>query len=245
MTVSTILRIVSAGLQDMDPDNAKRWKWEQGSGQNEIGLIDYLNSAINEIAVRRPDCYAITDVIYLQPGMKQQLPKRALHGAQKDAVLLCELIRNMGSNGRTPGSPILLSNQQVTFAWSNPRNKMSRSYPRQIDNYMYDRSTNPNIYYVFPEVPSDAATNKVYVECSYYALPPQVTSINEDLPVSVGYAQAIAHHILSSIFEVDNESIGSDKAMKKADYHYQLFEKCMSVKLEADLRIPRANNSVR
>ena len=227
---------MSAGLQDMDPDNAKRWQWEAGSGQNTIGLIDYLNMALLDVSVQRPDCYSITEPIKLVAGFLQSIPVKDVNGATGNALMLCELVRNLGSNGKTLGRSIHKANQQVIFAWYNPYQTMKRSYDYEVDSYMYDRAANPKIYYVYPPVPSNAT---VWVECTYYALPKEVTSVTDDLPVSIGYAQALAHHIMASIYEADNESANAERAT----YHRKQFQECMNAKLQADMRAPRADIS--
>ncbi|MBQ7607963.1 MAG: hypothetical protein IJU76_08355 [Desulfovibrionaceae bacterium] len=233
----------------MDNENTKRWQWIAGNDENTIGLIDYLNHALNAVAMQRPDCYAITEVIHLEAGMLQKIPQISLHGASKNAVLLCELTRNMnkkvvsGGDVYEGGMPIIRANRQTVFAWFNPNNKMTRysstnvDYNYVIDNYMYDRATNPKIYYVYPPVPVGKAK---HVECTYYALPPTITSVDNDIGVAEGYAQAIAHHMMASIFEADNEHSGGDKAA----YHMQMFEKCMSIKLQVDSSLPRAEVSL-
>ena len=232
--------MVSGGLQDLESGVSKRWAWTAGN-DNALGLLDFMNMALRQIAVQRPDCYSITESIRLEKGMLQKIPQSSVHGSSADAVALCELTRNMGSDGRTPGSAILCSHKDVTMAWTHPDVSMSRKKPREIDNYMYDRATNPNIYYVYPAVPNDAATTPVYVECTYYAQPPEITSQNDTFPISIGYVQAVVHHMLGMVLSMDNQS---KLNAELAEYHRTQFQHCMDVKLQVDLRLPKANNSI-
>lgn len=239
MKASYVLRMVSAGLQDLEEGQDKRWEWKEGDDSS-IGLLDFMNIAIRAVAMQRPDCYPITEVIYLEPGMLQQIPKVLVHGSTLNAVALCELVRNMGRDGRTPGNPILSAHKDTTLAWTNPHTTRERTYPREIDNFMYDRATNKDYYYVYPPVPTDARTNRVYVECTYYAQPPMITRITDDIGIPDAYSMAIAHHMLASIMSIDNESSG----LQKADYHLKVFQQLMDMQLQVDMGLPKSKNSL-
>lgn len=238
MKASTILRIVSAGLQDLEPDVEKRWAWKVGNDSS-VGLLDYMNSAIREIASQRPDCYSITESIYLEPGIRQMIPTKSTHGASADAVALCELTRNMGQDGKTPGRPILSVNQEVLFSWMNPydENKTERYHANEVDNFCYDRATNPKVYYVYPAVPS---SGRLYVEAIYYAQPPEVTSTSQDIGISDKYAQAIAHYMIAEVCSADHEA----SSMERVTYHMQLFQQMMAEKRQIDFSTPKAKNSI-
>ena len=261
MKGSTILRIVSAGLQDLEPDVAKRWAWTAGVGtggvDTSIGLLDYLNSALRAVAMQRPDCFSVTEMIQLEAGMRQTLPKRTTHSATYDAIGFCELTRNIKKQARRDadgnvvkdennktvydyiyGRAILLSPQSAIMAWLDPDNPNNPNphWDTSIDNYAYDRASNPNVYWVYPP----PLTKRLYVEATYYAMPPEITAATQEIGISDGYAQAIAHHMLASVMDADSETSGSAKAR----YHMELFFNLMDIKLQVDARLPRAFNTL-
>jgi hypothetical protein len=224
MIASEVLRLVSGSLQDLEPGMAKRWAWE-GDNSDRVGLLDFLNSAIYAVALQRPDATAVTKVVLLEPGMRQKIPK--------DALTLVELVRNMGSDGEHPGPVITAVNTDILLAWGLPCATCCA-----VDNFAYDRSTNPTIYYVYPAVPEG---RDVYVELTYSAIPKKINAPDDTLPVSDTYSPALVHHILASVLSGDSEA--SD--IKKAQYHMQMFQGVLGIKSQVDAAWPKATISLR
>ena len=117
MRAETVLRLVSGALQDLEPGLESRWPWE-GDAER-IGLLDFLNAAVRAVALHRPDVCAVTEVIRLEPGMRQRIPCRRLHGASRDAAGFIELIRNMGADGGHPGPAIISVRPDLLLAWAD------------------------------------------------------------------------------------------------------------------------------
>lgn len=230
MRAETVLRLVSGALQDLEPGLESRWPWE-GDAER-IGLLDFLNAAVRAVALHRPDVCAVTEAIRLEPGMRQHIPCRRLHGASRDATGFIELIRNMGADGGHPGPAIVAARPELLLAWADAQ----RSGP-VVENFAYDRLTNSSIYYVYPAVPEGC---DVWVEATYSAPPPGIVSAEQPLPLPDDYAQALTHHMLASILSGDNESSNAGKA----SYHMQLFSSLLGVKTQVDTTWPRARNSM-
>ena len=235
MQAANVLRQVSGVLQDLEPGMEKRWPWTGGQSDS-IGLLDFLNAALRDVAMQRPDCFAVTEIIQLEQGMKQQIPKVSVHGSTYDAIGFCGLIRNEGNkNGTKPGRAILLSPQSAIMAWQDPDNSRLLKRSGKVDNYAYDRAVNPNVYWVYPSVPDV----RLYVEATYYAMPPEITSSTQNIGVSDGYSQAIVHHMLASIFGGDSE----DSNSTRSKYHWDWYQQLMNIKLQVDAKMPKAFTS--
>ena len=226
MRAAEVLRLVSGALQDLEPGMESRWPWEADEGR--VGLLDFLNAALRAVALQRPDCCAVTEVIRLEPGARQRLPQRRVHGSSRDATGFCGLVRNMGPDGEQPGPVILPAQPDVLMAWAE-----SCAPGRVVENFAYDRLTNSRVYAVCPPVDDGA---DVYVEATYYAALRQVVSPDDVLDVADDYAQALVHHMLASVLSGDNES--SDAA--RAAYHMQLFTAQLGAKMQVDSTWPRA-----
>lgn len=230
MLVIDILRLVSGALQDLESGQNSRWQWT-GSESDAVGLLDFLNAAIHAVALQRPDCCAVTEVIELEPGMRQQIPNKR-HGASHQATGFCCLVRNMGCDGEHPGTAILSAQPDVLLAWAD-----TTKPNRVVENFAYDRASNPNVFYVCPPVPDNCSC---FVEATYYTEPHTIHDSQEPLSISDTYAPALVHHMLASILSGDSESSN----LQKASYHMQMFNSLMGVKSQVDTTYPKARNSI-
>ncbi|WP_297669747.1 DUF6682 family protein [uncultured Desulfovibrio sp.] len=232
LLAADVLRLVSGSLQDLEPGMEARWPWGGGE-EDSIGLMDFLNAGLRAIALQRPDCCAVTESIRLEPGMLQHLPTRRRNGASKDATGFCELVRNMGADGETPGRAITSVQPEVLLTWAD--------YAKPcccVDNFAYDRAANGLVYYVYPPVPDG---RDVYVEATYYVPPRQITDANQCLGVNDSYAEALVHYILAAVLAGDNEASAAQGG--KAVYHQQMFQQCMGSKAQVDTVWPKAKSS--
>lgn len=231
MRVAEVLRLVSGSLQDLEPGLDSRWPWE-GGDDGRIGLLDFFNAALRAVALQRPDVRALTETIRLEPGMRQRIPGRRLHGASHDASGFCELVRNMGQDGERPGASISPVQTDLIMAWAN-----MRTVAAEVENFAYDRATNPAVYCVYPAVPEHV---DVYVEATYYAAPDVVSSPDQSIGIPPEYAAALQHHVLAAVLGGDNESSN----MNRSGYHLQQFNSLMGVKMQVDAVWPKAKNSI-
>lgn len=227
---AAVLRIVSGALMDLEPGQESRWPWE-GDAER-VGLLDFLNAALRDVSLYRPDLGAVTEAIRLEPGMRQRLPSRKAHGASRDAVFLMELVRNMGADGAHPGPGITFAPRELLLAWGG-----AGRCGTTVESYSYDRMTAPDAYHVFPAVPE---RGDVWVEATYGAALPEVLSPDQPLPVPGEYAPALAHHMLAAILSGDNESAN----LARAPYHRQLFESLVGARAQADGTWPRTHKTM-
>lgn len=233
LLAADVLRLVSGALQDLEPGMDARWPWEGGENDR-IGLLDFLNAGLRAIALMRPDCKAVTETFYLEPGMLQHMPSKRLNGARHNATGFCELVRNMGHDGETPGRAIISVQPEILLTWAD--------FARPsccVENFAYDRATNGNVYYVYPPVPEN---KDVYVEGTYYVTPDRIVQAEQCLGVDDSYAEALVHYILAAVLMGDNETASAEGS--KANYHQQMFLQCMGNKSQTDTLWPKAKNSI-
>ncbi len=230
MRAADVLRLVSGALQDLEPGMESRWPWT-GGDDGAVGLLDFMNAAVQAVALQRPDVCAVTEAILLEPGMRQSLPRRKVHGATRDARFLIELVRNMGPDGGHPGPAITSVSPALLLAWA----KATHESP-VVENFAYDRVTNPRVYFVYPAVPERP---EVWVEATYSAAPEAVLSPDQAFPLPEEYAEAVQHHMLASVLGGDNESGNASRAA----YHMQLYAAAMGIKFRVDTGWPKARSS--
>lgn len=227
MKAEVVLRLISGALQDLEPDVEARWSWNGGNGR--ISLLDFLNQAVRAVVLQRPDLMAITECVMLKPGMRQALPISKKHGA---ATMLVELTRNMeGPLGECPGPAILPVNPNILQAWA-----CSRREGTIIENFAYDRMTNPHFYMVYPAVP---LCGEVWVEATFGVHPCPITSPEDCIHIPDDYGPALEHYVLAAILSGDNESSSYQKAM----YHLQMYNSLLGIKTRIDAHWPKAKSS--
>lgn len=142
---------------------------------SEAELVGYLDDAQMAVAKYIPSAASRVDVVKLKPGTRQSLERIAaadclpgdgqgLDGPVLGTGLLA-MVRNMGTNGATPGRVIRPTSRKVLDA-QNPTWHMLAGSP--IREYVYDPLT-PRYFYVVPAVP--ATGGAVWAEISYTAQP--------------------------------------------------------------------------
>lgn len=229
MKAEVIMRLVAGALQDMEPDVEKRWSWEHE--HERVGLLDFINDALRAIVLQRPEAMAVTEVIRLEPGMRQALPDPARHGCKHRATMLIELTRNMGSNGECPGRSILPVEMEILRAWA-----CFMAEGACVENYACDRMTNPKHYMVYPAVPR---RGDVYVEATFGVEPCVVKGPECCICLPDSYAPAVMHHVMAAILSGDSEV----SQLEKAAWHMQMYRQVMGIKLAVDHGWPRAKSS--
>ncbi len=227
MKADVVLRLISGALQDLEPDVEARWSWDGDNGR--IGLLDFLNQAVRAVVLQRPDLMAVTECVMLKPGMRQALPISKKHGP---ATMLVELTRNMeGPLGECPGPAIMPVNPNILQAWA-----CSRREGTIIENFAYDRMTNPHFYMVYPAVPF---CGEVWVEATFGVHPCPITSPEDCIHIPDDYGPALEHHVLAAILSGDNESSSYQKAL----YHLQMYNSLLGIKTRIDAHWPKAKSS--
>lgn len=230
MKAAVVLKLVSGALQDLEPDVESRWSWQAEEGK--IGLLDFLNDAVRAVVLQRPETMAVTEAIRLEPGMRQSLPCPKKHDCRHKATMMIELVRNMGSSGDCPGPAIISVNTDILMAWA-----VSCAESAVVENWAYDRMTNPRFYMVYPAVP---ACGDVWVEATFSVAPCEIRSPEQEIGLADDYGPALLHHILASILSGDNDVSDANKAI----YHMQMCSSLLGVKTMVDTGWPKAKSTV-
>lgn len=219
MKAADLFLLVSMKLQDLGPQADRRWPWAVDPAGLKASMTDFLNAALRQLSLVRPDAFAVTENVRLETGVRQRIPDPAVHSCQSKATILMDLVRNMGADGSHPGWPISMAARDALGAldWSE-----SGSVVR---NFAYDPKADPTVFYVFPGV-----SGTVWVEAMFSALPGAVSAPTDDLPVPDSFAGPVEHWILYEIYSGDSST--SNQA--KAQFHFKSFFDALGIKLQSE-----------
>lgn len=165
--VKDALYRVSVQLHDISPQFTR---WTQRE------LVSALNDGQRAIAKYIPSSCARVDAVKLTAGTKQSIEKvlaaniKPGDGSTAADVLghyLQSVVRNMGTDGLTPGNAIRIADREVLDVNTPDWHTKTGSVIRQ---YTFDPRT-PKIFYVSPGVPT--STN-LWIEISFLANPVDV-----------------------------------------------------------------------
>lgn len=150
----------------------------QGRRWNTPFLLAALTEAQRQVVALKPEANSITVAVELVAGVRQTLPE--------DGYGLVRVMRNMGSDGNTPGRYI----REVpleTLLSAVPAGPTGNAAP--VDEYAFD-DRDARAYYVNP--PSAGA----FVELIYGAEPAAVQNVDSVLPLSGGWQPALLNYVL-------------------------------------------------
>lgn len=204
--VKDVLYRVSAQLHDISPQFTR---WTQRE------LVSWLNDGQKAIAKYMPSSCARVDAVKLTPGTKQSIEKILAAsikpgdgGTASDVYghFLQTVVRNMGSDGLTPGLAIRVVDREVLDA-NNP--SWHSSSGTAVTQYTFDPRY-PKVFYVSPGVPSGG----LWVEISFLANPVDVASTgnygmdgSDSTKISVDdkYVDDLVNYILARAYMKDAE----------------------------------------
>ncbi|MES2320008.1 MAG: DUF6682 family protein [Pseudomonadota bacterium] len=147
-TITTASIIASAATLLQDETNIR---WPQAE------LLKWLNDGQREIVSYKPNTSVRNVAVQLVAGTKQTLPA--------DGISLIDIVRNMGSNGATPGRSVRIVMREILDAQIPDWHTATAAAAAK--HYIYsllDQKT----FYVYPPQPSSA---QGYVELVYSAAP--------------------------------------------------------------------------
>lgn len=183
-------------------------------------LLDFVNEAVWQVVLVRPDASARIESVQLAPGTRQSLPE--------DGLRLLEVIRNMGQDGASPGAAPRLAERGSLDA-ANPA-WHAESGASEIAEYLYD-IRRPGTYYVYPPV---AASPPVYVEIAYVASPAALEDEGGELAIDDVYAGPVLDWVLYRAFHADTESAAG---RARADHHFEAFYRSLDRKTQSDVAV--------
>jgi hypothetical protein len=202
------IAIVNDIAQELTDPNFRIWSKEN--------LTDYLNSAQLLISELRPDATSAIENLTLDPGTKQTL--------QASHRRLLDLVRNMGSDGVTPGKPIWAITEEILNTYRPKWH--SESGKTVVRNFVYDERT-PSVFYVYPPVHPTIA---VIVEGKIQKNPEIITDVDsEAIELNDAYVTAIKQWMLYRAYSKETDSMESRSL---ASEHYRAFAELMGVKVK-------------
>ncbi len=153
-------------------------------------LLGWLNDGQREVMVFKPNANVRNVAVRLAAGTKQQLPA--------DGVQLIDVVRNMGTNGTTPGRAVRIVMREILDA--QVPNWHAATADAAVKHYTYT-VLDPKTFYVYPPQP---ASNQGYVELAYGAAPADAT-INGAITLDDIYQNVLVDYILYRAYSKDTE----------------------------------------
>lgn len=205
ITVASILTKVSTILQD--PTNI-RWPTDE--------LILWLNDGQREVALYKPNAFVVNTAVICVAGTKQTLPAAA--------VSLIDVVRNMGTNGTTPGNSIRAVSREILD--TQVPNWHASTPSATVKHFVYT-PLDSKTYYVYPPQP---ASGQGYVELVYVAAPTDAVS-GGVITLDDIYVTALISYILFRAYSKDAEYANNATL---ASTYYQQFQGLLQGKVTAE-----------
>lgn len=203
LTVSAVLDRAATIIQDQT-----NVRWPQTE------LLNYYNDARREIAIVRPDLYATTQVMPLEPGTKQTLPNGTVPAGLPAGSRFLDAIRNVAANDAI-GKAVRVVEREVLDAQKPDWHTEGET--TEIKHFMFDERT-PRVFFVYPPA---ASGHKLEIAYSQTPTDTVIGNINTDtLDQEDIYAGAIVDYICYRAFSKDAEYAGNTA---RAGAHYTQF----------------------
>ena len=222
-----------------DPDNVQ---W------TEADLIEYINDAQGVIVMMRPEANPVTGSMKLAEGTRQSIPQGTPFDLNEDgdttdtdeasgvtAFALIEVVRNMGTNGQTPGRVVRKADRYHMDKnhpnWHQATVSGVSQTSAEVTNYIYD-TRNRKTFYVYPPQPS---SGQGWLEMVVSRVPKKISASTGELSMEEVYEPAILSYVMYRAFLKD---IAMDEAsISKSNVFYQQFMQNLGLKGEADMRM--------
>ena len=223
MKAKDVYKTVSSRLQDLS--EPRRWPWDAPFGDADPSLQVFLNNALLNVALHRPDSTAKSEIKTLVQGHMQTLGS--------DDLSLLECVRYMDEDEKPIRAVTRIERSEMDaylVDWYSENGENDG-----IWNWAYDRMTNPFIYWVYPGAKEGAKLETVVSK-----RPIKVEGLNSELEISELFKSALDAWVLFEVMASDT----SDANWNKASQYLQTFGQILGVKMEIDMSFPvRVRNS--
>jgi len=180
--------------------------------------LEWLNDGQRAVAIVRPDASISVGTMLLVPGTRQTISGHRL----------MSVIRNMGTDGVTPGRAIRLVDRGAKDEFDPYWHQATPA--AEVKEYIYDERT-PNKFYVWPP----RFNSSIHaIEISQSITPSGVASVSDPITLDDNYAPALIEWIAYRFFSRDAEEVTS---LQRAVTHFQQFFSILGQKLQVDLAI--------
>lgn len=175
--------------------------------------IRWINEAAGAILSRRPAAFATRAVHDLVAGTYQTIPS--------SGAILLDVVRNIGSDGVSPGVPIRRTDRQLLDDTDPTWHTGTQT--AVIKHYTFDDRA-PKVFYCYP--PAIAGTK---VEILHAAMPAAVASDADAMQIGAEYMEAVINYVCYRCNAKDGEY--ANAALASA--FYQAFEAALGVKSQS------------
>lgn len=182
-------------------------------------LLGWLNDGQREVMVFKPNANVKNLAVMLTAGTKQALPT--------DGVQLIDVVRNMGTDGSTPGRAIRIVMREILDA--QVPNWHAATPAPEAKHYMY-AVLDPKNFYVYPPQP---ATGQGYAELVYGATPADAT-INSAITLDDIYQNVLVDYILYRAYSKDTEYAADQN---RADKHQAAYIAALTGKAKVEVGV--------
>lgn len=207
MKASDVITRVRNIVNDADSSN---YRWTDAE------MIDAINDAQGLIAIHRPDAFPVDEVATLVAGTKQTLPTGGYR--------LMDVIRNIGSDGVTPGRAIRPTDRDTLDAYDPYWHTNTKK--SEVKNFLYDER-NVNVYYVNPPVNAGVKAQILYAK-----RPTAVAAKTDDLSIADSYFEAVVLFTLFRAYAKEADYAGNAQL---AGNYLSLFASMLGIKLQKDV----------
>ena len=206
LTADTILLQAGFALNDVS-----RTTWPKDE------LLLYLEDGQRAAVLARPEVNPITKSVQLVTGSRQTIPD--------DGYVLLDVVRNMGTDGATPGGSITptgrASLDQASLDWH-----MLSGADATVLNYVYD-VRNRKTFYVYPPQPTVSPNQ---IEITYAGIPARFsdpdaggskTKFDDTIKLDDIYAPALVAYVLHRAYVKDVAAEAG--SMQKSQMYFDWF----------------------
>lgn len=198
--------------------------------------LKFLDDAINQLILSRPDSHVKTDVVQLTAGTRQTLPANGYN--------LINIYRNMGyvdGSSWIEGAPILQVDRDELDFFSNWH---TITADNEVEEFAYDLRT-PKTFWV-----STPASTSTYVEMDYsYGAEVRYGELTDDfedilllvLPIDDVFMGPLVSYILYLLYSTDSSSVNDNAIAKQYE---QSFYQALGIEYQAsDLVRPKVEST--
>ena len=180
-------------------------------------LLLWLNDGQREVVLLKPEaCVSSAAILLTANATKQNI----VTASSPKAIMLIDIVRNMGAAGTTDGDGIRLSSREILDAgipnWHSATNTAGK-----IVHDVFD-PRNPKTFYVFPKAPSSAW----YVEAVFSSSPTDTDYASAVIGVDDIYANALLDYVMYRAYSKDADYAQNAQL---AAAHYQAFVNSLGV----------------
>jgi hypothetical protein len=185
-------------------------------------LLGYLNDGQRVIAGMQPTDIQTIQIAPLIPGARQVLPL--------GAWMLNDVLRNMGTNGLTPGRAIRIISRRLLDAF-NPL-WMTGPQSAVVQSYIFDLRDQIS-FFVYPP-----STGGVYVEVNYSGTPTPLTAETQPINILDIMEEALFNYMM---YRACGKLADYSPGPQVAAAFWSIFNEVLGVRANAeDIAIPNA-----